>query len=157
MVISRCSSAQKTCREAEKKAIEDSFDEYKIPSQPTCAIPGEFEKHWRMINPSDKDIDPGPIGLIGFIEGNIADSSNEEVCGDVLQSALFHIFTRPQQLAKVLGKRQNRKTGQFIKNYKKPMPNPDKSSNKIIPRQLPKFTRHNHKKAQEKVFCQPLW
>lgn len=139
--------AQKRRRAAEKKCREEEED---APRPNTTDGYVDIEPTWILLDPdeADDDIFPRPTELINFINGNVVDSSDEDDCADHLEQALFPVFTCPSQPDKLLGKRKNKRTG-LLNHYKHPIENPNKLSKKLVPRKLPKYTRHNYKKKRE--------
>ncbi|KAH9808400.1 hypothetical protein DFH28DRAFT_936107 [Melampsora americana] len=83
--------------------------------------------------------------IISFIENNTADSEDEAECDeDEIQQELWPVFTTCDTSKPHQGKRKNR-SGQPV-NYRKPTTHLDPLNSKLVPKVVPKQTRHNRKK-----------
>ncbi|EGG00562.1 uncharacterized protein MELLADRAFT_93198 [Melampsora larici-populina 98AG31] len=88
--------------------------------------------------------------IVLFIENQIADSEDENECGDELNQELFPVFLTRDTSRTAIGKRKN-KFGN-VKNYKKPIPHPNPTIKRLISKPVPKQTEHNRRrKAHEAV------
>lgn len=83
--------------------------------------------------------------IINFIINDTADSEDEAECDeDEVQKTLWPVFTTRDTSKPHQGKQKNRSGQPVI--YQKPTTHPDQANNKLVPKVVPKQTRHNRKK-----------
>lgn len=86
--------AQRKRRDAQYRAKQDDTKHHLLDTTNTGVEP-----LWILLDPDEAEDDllPGPQALVDFINGNVANSSDEKQCDDNLIQKLFPIFTQPLQ------------------------------------------------------------
>lgn len=116
-----------------------------LPPPPPSFLDDPSPVYWLPIDLDyeDEENELDPSGTHLYINANIADSSDDEECDQVLiNNALYPVFTRPCPSKPRLGKRRDR-SGAVIKGYKKPRVQAD--SKKLKPAIIPKQTKFSRK------------
>lgn len=92
------------------------------PQPPQSVVLQPAELYWMPIDPDyqTKEDSMDPLGIPLYAQDDIADSSDDEACNnDLVNNALFPLFTRPSFYQPSLGKRKT-KDGRILKRYKQP-------------------------------------
>ncbi|EGG05682.1 uncharacterized protein MELLADRAFT_87867 [Melampsora larici-populina 98AG31] len=126
-------------------------EDLQTPQPPQSVILQPSEFYWMPIDPNylTEEDDMDPLGMPLYAQPDIVDSSDDEACNhELVNEAIFQVFTQPFINQQPLGKRKT-KSGQILKGYKRPRV--QLNSNKLAPQKIPKETQRRQRIEQEKA------